>query len=104
MYFSADWKFLSICLGFNSANSTFFCPWCTIFKKEIADTNKEWTITKQMKNINTYNGHYSIPLFNMISFDYWISDELHIMLCITDRLWNLLLQKLVISMILPEKL
>ncbi|GES89105.1 hypothetical protein GLOIN_2v1789397 [Rhizophagus clarus] len=27
-YFSSDWKFLSICLGFNSANSQFFCSWC----------------------------------------------------------------------------
>ncbi|PKY32933.1 hypothetical protein RhiirB3_451480 [Rhizophagus irregularis] len=27
LYFSSDWKFLTICLGFNSANSKFFCPW-----------------------------------------------------------------------------
>ncbi|RIA84729.1 hypothetical protein C1645_831815 [Glomus cerebriforme] len=27
-YFSSDWKFLAICLGFNAPNSKFFCPWC----------------------------------------------------------------------------
>ncbi|CAG8839781.1 202_t:CDS:1, partial [Cetraspora pellucida] len=27
LYFSSDWKFLAISLGFNAANSTFFCPW-----------------------------------------------------------------------------
>ncbi|UZO20190.1 uncharacterized protein OCT59_011446 [Rhizophagus irregularis] len=32
LYFSSDWKFLSICLGFNSANSKFFCPWCQVSK------------------------------------------------------------------------
>ena len=26
LYFSSDWKFLTICLEFNSANSKFFCP------------------------------------------------------------------------------
>ncbi|CAG8531662.1 16250_t:CDS:1, partial [Cetraspora pellucida] len=26
LYFSADWKFLAIFLGFNVANSNFFCP------------------------------------------------------------------------------
>jgi len=41
LYFSSDWKFLAICLGFNSANSQFFCPWCTISKKQVADINQE---------------------------------------------------------------
>ena len=32
LYFSSDWKFLTIYLGFNAANSKFFCPWCQISK------------------------------------------------------------------------
>ena len=47
-----------------------------------------------MENINTYNGHHSTSLFNMISLDHWIPDELHIMLHITNRLWNLLLHEI----------
>src|SRR5688572_24068937 len=26
LFFSSDWKFLVICLGFNAANSNYFCP------------------------------------------------------------------------------
>ncbi|PKC58310.1 hypothetical protein RhiirA1_471167 [Rhizophagus irregularis] len=32
LYFSSDWKFLAICLGFNAPNSNYFCPWCQISK------------------------------------------------------------------------
>jgi hypothetical protein len=94
LYFSSDWKFLTICLGFNSANSLYFCPWCLISKKEMSNVNKEWSISKQMDCINIYNGHHSVPLFNMIPLDHWIPDELHIMLRITDRLWNLILHEI----------
>ncbi|GES80397.1 hypothetical protein GLOIN_2v1477112 [Rhizophagus clarus] len=47
-----------------------------------------------MEDINTYNGHHSTPLFSMISLDNWIPDELHIMLRVMDRLWNLLLHEI----------
>ena len=40
------------------------------------------------------HGHNSIPLFDMISLDHWIPDELHIMLRITDRLWTLVLHEI----------
>jgi len=26
LFFSSDWKFLAICLGFNTVNSNYFCP------------------------------------------------------------------------------
>ena len=94
LYFSSDWKFLAICLGFNSANSLFFCPWCTVSKKEVADIYKEWKISKQIDHLDMCHGHNSIPLFDMISLDHWIPDELHIMLRITDRLWTLVLHEI----------
>ncbi|RHZ46300.1 hypothetical protein Glove_627g48 [Diversispora epigaea] len=37
LYFSSDWKFLAICLGLNSANSKYFCPWCLCSKNQIGD-------------------------------------------------------------------
>lgn len=40
-YFSSDWKFLAICLGFNSPNSNFFCPWCQISKHDQSNHNQE---------------------------------------------------------------
>ena len=36
-YFSSDWKFLIICLGFNSPTSNYFCPWCLIKKDQHND-------------------------------------------------------------------
>ncbi|CAJ0911941.1 7856_t:CDS:2, partial [Entrophospora sp. SA101] len=32
IYFSSDWKFLSICLGINNATANHFCPWCLCSK------------------------------------------------------------------------
>ena len=34
LYFSANWKFLAICLGFNAPNSNYFCPWYQISKND----------------------------------------------------------------------
>ncbi|CAG8830578.1 819_t:CDS:2, partial [Gigaspora margarita] len=94
----SDWKFLAISLGFNAANSNYFCPWCIISKKQVANYNQEWTISKKMdqlkQNLNIYNGHRFLPLFDMILLDHWIPDELHVMLRITDRLWALVLHEI----------
>jgi hypothetical protein len=86
LYFSSDWKFLAICLGFNAPNSNYFCPWCQISKHSQNKTN--WKIDKKMEKINeslsNYSGHIKKPLFYMIPLDQWIPDELHIML----RIWE----------------
>jgi len=99
LYFSSDWKFLAICLGFNGANSKNFCPWCTISKSQQGDLSKEWKISKDMDKIieqtNYYKGHSRMPLFDMIPLNHWIPDELHVMLRITDRLWDLLIAELI---------
>src|SRR5260364_92297 len=64
IYFSSDWKFLAICLGFNSANSKTFCSWCTINKSQQGNLSNEWKICKKMdtlvKNPNYYKGHLKI--------------------------------------------
>ena len=99
LYFSSDWKVLIICLGFNNANSKNFCPWCTINKSQQGDLSKEWRISKEIDKVveqnNYYKGHFKKPLFDIIPLDHWIPDELHIMLRITDRLWNLLIAELI---------
>ncbi|GES80501.1 hypothetical protein GLOIN_2v1783867 [Rhizophagus clarus] len=51
LYFSSDWKFLTICLGFNSANSKFFCPWCQISK---CDQGNNWKIM-ELKEFNQFD-------------------------------------------------
>ena len=40
------------------------------------------------------NGHIHPPLFNMIAIDHIIFDELHVLLRITDRLWELVLAEI----------
>ena len=83
LYFSSDWKFLTICLGFNSANSKFFCPWCQISKYDQGNNSINWKISKEMENIHKYPGHNKKPLIYMIPLDKWVPDELHILL----RIW-----------------
>jgi hypothetical protein len=94
LYFSSDWKFLAICLGFNSANSKFFCLWCQISKCDQGNNSINWKISKKMDNIDKYPGHNKKPLFYMIPLDKWVPDELHILLQIWDRLWDLVLMEL----------
>ncbi|PKC08757.1 hypothetical protein RhiirA5_416548 [Rhizophagus irregularis] len=93
LYFSSDWKFLATCLGFNVANSNYFCPWCEIAKNQRGDRQTEWIISKKMSILNenpkAYPGHHSPPLFNMIPLDHYVPDKLHIMLRITDQIETL---------------
>ncbi|CAJ0910258.1 9325_t:CDS:2 [Entrophospora sp. SA101] len=97
LYFSSDWKFLSICLGINNATAINFCPWCLCSKSDHSKLELEWNISKKMEiiksNYQAYAGHKHAPLFTMISLTHWIPDELHLMLRITDRLWSLMLEE-----------
>ncbi len=96
LYFSSDWKFLATCLGMKAANAKHFCPWCDCSKDDISSTNKR--IIKSMETIKAnyppLNGHSKEPLFHMIPICNWVCDELHILLRITDRLWELMLSDL----------
>ena len=55
-------------------------------------------ISKSMSTLNenptAYPGHKFPPLFNMILLENHVPDKLHIMLRITDRLWELVLQEI----------
>src|SRR6185369_1135488 len=51
LYFSADWKFLAICLGLNGPTANYFCPWCTCSKNQHGDLNKDWHIEKTWNNL-----------------------------------------------------
>ena len=96
LFFSSDWKFLSICLGMKAANAKHFCLWCDCSKDEINTTTKKInkSIDEIKVNYNQINGHIKEPLFYMIPLQNWVCDELHILLRITDRLWELMLSDL----------
>ncbi|RIB11958.1 hypothetical protein C2G38_2202024 [Gigaspora rosea] len=61
LYFSSDWKFLAICLGMNTANSKYFCPWCSCNKENLTNIVEYNTISKDMQEIkeaySSLNGH-----------------------------------------------
>ncbi|RIA86924.1 hypothetical protein C1645_878362 [Glomus cerebriforme] len=61
-YFSSDWKFLSITLGFNASNSNHFCPWCLCTKKDIGNKLKVCTIEKNLDQLESafFNHHSSV--------------------------------------------
>jgi hypothetical protein len=96
-YFSSDWKFMAIILGFNAANANNFCPWCMCTKKDIGNKDKIYKIEKNMNQIQSLNslpGHIKTPLLPMIPLDHYVPDELHVMLRIWDRMWALVIQEL----------
>lgn len=104
LYFSSDWKFMAIILGFNAPNSTYFCPWCLCMKKDIGNKDNIYKIEKSMdllrpdvfnsKSHSPPPGHHKIPLLPMIPLDRYVPDDLHIMLRIWDRLWALIIQEI----------
>ncbi|RGB43362.1 hypothetical protein C1646_749935 [Rhizophagus diaphanus] len=67
-YFSSDWKFMAIV--------------CVIEK------------TMDQIKLKPPPGHIKSPLLQMIPLSHYVPDELHIMLRIWDRLWDLVLQEL----------
>ncbi|RIB02903.1 hypothetical protein C2G38_2049701 [Gigaspora rosea] len=96
-YFSSDWKFLSIILGFNAANANYFCPWCLCSKKEIGNKDKIYVIEKTMEQLQTTKplpGHSKAPLLYMIPLEHYVPDLLYIMLRIWDCMWSLVIQEL----------
>ncbi|CAJ0829886.1 7835_t:CDS:2, partial [Entrophospora sp. SA101] len=103
LYISSDWKFLATILGFNAANSNYFCPWCNCNKSQQGKLNLNWSISKKMeelsvnydpKNPKLHNGQIRQPLFSMIPLDHWVIDELHLMLRVIDHLLSLLFNEI----------
>ena len=79
-YFSSDWKFMAIILGFNAPNSKYFCPWCLCTKENIGNKHRVCVIEKNMDQIISVNpppGHVKTPLLQMIPLDHYIPDELY---------------------------
>ena len=67
--------------------------------KETVDITAEWPIsrTQSIANIQflaKVNGYIYEPILNFIDFDNVVIDMLHLLLRITDRLYELILEKL----------
>ncbi len=114
-----DLKWLSTVLGINSACSDFPCPWCT-WKSITRNYQKESPAQIKALNDELLNGKWSIngrdhekanklftektsakrlgylqpSLFKFIKFNDCVPDPLHMMLRISDKLFDLLLFRL----------
>uniref|UniRef100_U9T8A2 Transposase domain-containing protein n=1 Tax=Rhizophagus irregularis (strain DAOM 181602 / DAOM 197198 / MUCL 43194) TaxID=747089 RepID=U9T8A2_RHIID len=80
-YFSSDWKFMAIVLGFNAPNSKHFCPWCLCTKENIGNKHKVCVIEKTMDQIKLKPppGHVKSPLLQMIPLSHYVPDEAKIL-------------------------
>ncbi|RGB40772.1 hypothetical protein C1646_752871 [Rhizophagus diaphanus] len=81
LFFSSDWKFVTLVLGINVATSNYFCLYCNCHKDE-------------RHNMIKY-GCKNPMLFCEINQNNWIPDELHLMLRISDVLFQCLFHELV---------
>ena len=101
-FFAGDLKFLATMFGINPANSDYPCLWCTCNLKNILDVNAKWPITRtykqalEKKNLKTKEqrqGYVREPLIDFIDFDSVLIDTLHLLLRITDKLFDVLFKK-----------
>ncbi|CAG8798139.1 21166_t:CDS:2, partial [Cetraspora pellucida] len=94
LYFSSDWKFMAIMLGFNAPNATYFYKMYKI-EKNMNQLKSEFFNNRTSQTLNLpLPGHLKVSLLPMISLNHYVPDELHIMLRIWNRLWELVIQEL----------
>lgn len=105
-----DLKWLATVLGVGAGNSDFPCPWCTWkseSKKDIwteTEINSIWPIDgrdhqtaaclSKEKTSSKRKGYLREPIFPFIEFSNTVVDPLHLMLRISDKLFELLLLRL----------
>ncbi|POG71974.1 hypothetical protein GLOIN_2v1875551 [Rhizophagus irregularis DAOM 181602=DAOM 197198] len=87
-YFSGDWKFTYIILGLNAPNSEYFYLFCECDAKSRHNMDLFWMPTGNTK------GGKRASLFPVIDLLNYISDELHILLWISDILMECLFRDL----------
>ncbi|GES84505.1 hypothetical protein GLOIN_2v1847779 [Rhizophagus clarus] len=89
LFFSGNWKFVALVLGINAATSNYFCLYCNCHKDKRYNMDKVWLNSK-----NTH-GCKNTMLFQEIDQNNWIIDELHLMLQISDVLFQCLFYELI---------
>ena len=108
-FLGADWKFLALFTGIESASSTYFCIWCKC-AAEFRHIVERWSMEDPEKGAQTIAeiqkfaetkkkatekyGCVRQPLFPSIPVDHIIPDVLHLFLRISDVLINLFITEL----------
>ena len=99
MKLGGDMKCIALLLGLNAANAKHACCWCHCNLKETVDLTAEWPISRTQSTANIQylakeNGYKYEPIIQFIDFENVVIDMLHLLLRITDRLYELILEKL----------
>ena len=109
-FLGADWKFLALIVGIESASANYCCIWCICHTNERHVQSKEWSVRDKAKGARSIEdiqrlanekrrgkekyGCVRKPIFPSIAIDHVIPDVLHLFLRICDVLINLLIMEL----------
>ena len=95
-----DLKFIALVFGINAANSHHCCPWCYFDSSQPVDINETFLSRTQelAEEYSQYGtelmGHIHKPIIDFIEFDCCVIDSLHLLLRISDKLFEALIDKI----------
>jgi hypothetical protein len=94
-----DLKFIALVFGLNAANSHYCCPWCYFDSSKPVNINETFLPRTQelAAEYTLYDaeimGHQHKPIIDFIEFDCCVIDSLHLLLRISDKLFEALINK-----------
>lgn len=99
-FVAADLKMLAIMFGINAANSHHACIWCDCNLYELPNKNSVFpinrTLTKSYELFPVHKlGYVNEPILQFVDFKNCVVDLLHLFLRISDKLFELLIEKLI---------
>jgi hypothetical protein len=99
-FLAADYKMLAILYGLNAANSHQACVWCTCDLYKLPNKDSRFPINRTLKNSfklfkDKKDGYVKEPIIKFIDFKNCVIDLLHLFLRISDKLFDLLISKLI---------
>ncbi|CAG8584520.1 1696_t:CDS:2, partial [Scutellospora calospora] len=81
-WFGSDWKFMSLVLGTKGPTAIYFCLYCD------CKSTDRWNMDLDYENLCNTQGRKNFNLLPFLENQHCIPDELHIMLRITDVLFE----------------
>jgi hypothetical protein len=93
-FLSSDYKMLLNLYGHKGANSKESCFYCRKNLKDIPDINEDLLITRSLSDSFEADGHRE-PIIKFIDYKNCVIDLLHLLLRVSDHLFEILIAKLI---------
>jgi hypothetical protein len=93
-FLSSDYKMLLNLYGHKGSNSKESCLWCKKNLKEPPNIEENLLIERTLDDSYTANGHNE-PIINFIEYKNCVIDLLHLLLRVSDHLFEILIAKLI---------